>query len=224
MATAEPPKSEAIGGGFADGLKAVFTSPYLLGIAGFIMLMAISNTLIYFTQANVILDNTDTFSQRVGGFAQFDMLAQIATLFTQVFITTQIIKRLGVGWTLTILPLVTVAGFAVLAIWPVFGVMAIFQAVHRATRYAVTRPARETLFSVVPAADKYKAKPLIDVFLYRGGDVAGATIDGTMRLFGLGLAGIAAATVPFAALWCVLCVALGRQQQKLADEEDDATR
>jgi AAA family ATP:ADP antiporter len=224
MATAEPPKSEAIGGGFADGLKAVFTSPYLLGIAGFIMLMAISNTLIYFTQANVILDSTDTFSQRVGGFAQFDMLAQIATLFTQVFITTQIIKRLGVGWTLTILPLVTVAGFAVLAIWPVFGVMAIFQAVHRATRYAVTRPARETLFSVVPAADKYKAKPLIDVFLYRGGDLAGATIDGTMRLFGLGLAGIAAATIPFAALWCVLCVALGRQQQKLADAEDDAAR
>jgi AAA family ATP:ADP antiporter len=222
MATAKPPQREAIGGGFADGLKAVFTSPYLLGIAGFIVLMAISNTLIYFTQANVILDSTDTFSQRVEGFAQFDMLAQVATLFTQIFITTQIIKRLGVGWTLTILPLVTVAGFAVLAIWPVFGVMAIFQAVHRATRYAVTRPARETLFSVVPAADKYKAKPLIDVFLYRGGDVAGAAIDGTMRLFGLGLAGIAAATVPFAALWCVLCVALGRQQQKLAEAEEDA--
>jgi AAA family ATP:ADP antiporter len=219
MAATEPPRREAIGGGFADGLKAVATSPYLLGIAGFIVLMAISNTLIYFTQANVILDNTDTFSQRVGGFAQFDMLAQIATLFTQIFITTQIIRRLGVGWTLTILPLVTVAGFAVLAIWPVYGVMAIFQALHRATRYAVTRPARETLFSVVPAADKYKAKPLIDVFLYRGGDVAGAAIDGTMRLFGLGLAGIAAATVPFAALWCVLCVTLGRHQQRLADEQ-----
>lgn len=221
---AGPPTREAIGGGFADGLKAVATSPYLLGIAGFIMLMAVSNTLIYFTQANVILDNTDTFSQRVGGFAQFDMLAQVATLFTQVFITTQIIRRLGVGWTLTILPLVTVAGFAVLAIWPVFGVMAIFQALHRATRYAVTRPARETLFSVVPAADKYKAKPLIDVFLYRGGDVAGAAIDGTMRALGLGLAGIAASTVPFAAAWCVLCVALGRKQQKLAEAQEEETR
>ncbi len=215
--------AEEIGGGFADGLKAVATSPYLLGIAGFIMLMAVSNTLIYFTQANVILDNTDTFSQRLGGFAQFDMLAQVATLFTQIFITTQIIKRLGVGWTLTILPLVTVAGFAVLAIWPLFGVMAVFQALHRATRYAVTRPARETLFSVVPAAEKYKAKPLIDVFLYRGGDVAGATIDGTLRLLGLGLAGVAAATVPFAAGWCVLCIALGRKQQQLAESEKPAT-
>ena len=212
--------ADQIGGGFADGLKAVATSPYLLGIAGFIMLMAISNTLIYFTQANVILDNTDTFSQRVGGFPQFDLLAQLATLFTQIFITTRIIKRLGVGWTLTLLPLVTVAGFAVLAIWPLYGVMAIFQALHRVTRYAVTRPARETLFSVVPAADKYKAKPLIDVFLYRGGDVAGAAIDGTMRLFGLGLAGVAAATVPFAALWCVLCVALGREQQRRAERQE----
>ncbi len=223
MPVSGDPSRERIGGGFADGLKAVATSPYLLGIAGFIVCMAISNTLIYFTQANVILDNTDTFSQRVGGFAQFDLLAQVATLLTQIFITTQIIRRLGVGWTLTILPLVTVAGFAVLAIWPVYGVMAIFQAVHRATRYAVTRPARETLFSVVPAADKYKAKPLIDVFLYRGGDVAGAAIDGTMRLFGLGLAGVAAATVPFAALWCVLCVALGREQQRRAERGEDGS-
>jgi AAA family ATP:ADP antiporter len=219
MAVEEARGGEEIGGGFADGLKAVATSPYLLGIAGFIVLMAVSNTLIYFTQANVILDNTDTFSQRLQGFAQFDLLAQVATLFTQIFITTQIIRRLGVGWTLTILPLVTVAGFAVLAIWPVFGVMAVFQALHRATRYAVTRPARETLFSVVPAAEKYKAKPLIDVFLYRGGDVAGATIDGAMRMLGLGLAGVAAATVPFAAAWCVLCVALGRKQQRLAESE-----
>jgi AAA family ATP:ADP antiporter len=211
--------AEVVGGSFADGIGAVIRSPYLLGIAAFIVLMAISNTLIYFTQANVILDNTDTFSQRVGGFAQFDMLAQIATLLTQIFITTQVIRRIGVGWTLTILPLVTVAGFAVLAIWPLYGVMAIFQALHRATRYAVTRPARETLFSVVPTADKYKAKPLIDVFLYRFGDVAGAGIDGLMRALGLTLVGVAAATVPLAALWGVLCIGLGRAQQRLDQNE-----
>lgn len=204
----------AIGGSYVDGLKDVATSPYLLGIATYIFFLAIGNTLIYFTQANVILDNTDTFSERVGSFAQFDMLAQIATLFTQIFITTHLIKRVGVGWTLTALPLVTVAGFAVLAIWPFYGVMAIFNALQRATRYAVTRPARETLFSVVPAADKYKAKPLIDVFLYRFGDVAGAAFEGALRAVGLGLTGVAAATVPFAGVWCLLCLALGREQQR----------
>ena len=113
------------------------------------------------------------------------------------------------------MPLVTAAGFGLLAIWPAFGVFALFNSVHRATRYAVSRPARETLFSVVPPAEKYKAKPFIDVFLYRFGDVAGAGIDGAMRALGLSLGGVAAATVPFAALWVVLCLALGRAQKRL---------
>ena len=150
----------------------------------------------------------------IGGFAAFDMAAQIATLLTQIFITTHLIRRFGVGWTLSILPLVTLAGFAVLAIWPVYGVMMIFAALHRATRYAVARPARETLFSVVSPAEKYKAKPLIDVFLYRGGDIAGVGLDSSLRLLGFGLVGVAAAAVPLAAGWTTLCLWLGRAQQR----------
>lgn len=210
---------QEVGGKFWDGATAVVSSPYLLGIAGWFVLMAIANTIIYFAQANVILDNTDTFSQRVGSFAQFDMLAQVATLLTQMFITTRIIKRLGVGWTLTLLPLVAAVGFGVLAIWPLYGVMALFQAIYRATRYAVSRPARETLFSVVSPAEKYKAKPFIDVFLYRGGDVAGAAIDGAMRAIGLTLVGVAAATMPLAIAWGGLCLALGRAQQGRIDQQ-----
>jgi AAA family ATP:ADP antiporter len=195
-------------------------SPYLLGIGAYIVLMAISNTMIYFTQADVILDHTDTFSERVGSFAQFDMLAQIATLITQMFVTTRLIGKLGVGATLAILPGVTVAGFAVLAVWPLYGVMALFQALHRATRYAISRPARETLFSVVPPAEKYKAKPVVDVFLYRGGDVAGVGIDGALRALG-SLAWVAAATVPLAAVWGVLSIGLGRAQKRR--DKDDGT-
>jgi ATP:ADP antiporter, AAA family len=203
-----------IGGASADGMRAVARSTYLSGIALYVILMGVANTLIYFTVAQVILESTETFGARVTSFARFDLLAQAATLITQVFITTRLIRRLGVGWTLTILPLVTVAGFVVLAIWPLYGVMALFQAVHRATRYAISRPARETLFSVVPQADKYKAKSLIDVFLYRGGDLAGAGINAIMRAMGLSLVGIAAAAIPFAALWGALSLALGRAQQQ----------
>ncbi len=202
-----------IGGTFWDGARAVASSPYLLGIGAYIVLMAIANTLIYFTQANIILDNTDTFSQRVAGFAQFDALAQGATLVVQLFVTTHVIKRIGVGWTLVILPVVTMLGFAILSVWTAFGVMAVFQAVHRATRYAMSRPARETLFSVVSPSEKYKAKPVIDVFLYRGGDVAGAGVDGMFAAMGLTLAWVAMATVPVAGLWAMLCLALGRAQQ-----------
>ena len=214
-ATVVSDSEEGIGGSFWDGAKAVATSPYLLGIGAYIVLMAVSNTMIYFTQANIILDNTDTFSQRVSGFAQFDMLAQIATLFTQMFVTTRLIKKMGVGWTLAVLPLVTMAGFAVLSVWTLYGVMAVFQAVHRATRYAVSRPSRETLFSVVSASDKYKAKPVVDVFLYRGGDVAGVGVDGIFAALGLTLPWVAAATAPMAGAWALLSVKLGREQQRL---------
>ncbi len=207
-------KPGLIGGTYWDGITAIVRSPYLLGIAIYIVLMAIANTFVYFTQASIILENTDTFSQRVGSFAFFDMLTQFVTLLTQIFITTRIIKRLGIGLTLTIMPLITLAGFAILAIWPLYGIMAIFAALHRAARYAISRPARETLFSVVPPAEKYKAKPLIDVFLYRGGDVAGASIEGALRAAGMGISGVAGAVVPLAAIWAVLCIALGRAQNQ----------
>ena len=204
---------DVVGGAFWEGAQAVMRSPYLLGIGAYIALMAISNTVIYFTQANIILDDRDTFSELVAGFAQLDVFAQVATLFVQIFVTTQVIKRIGVGWTLVILPVVTMLGFAVLSAWATFGVMAVFQAVHRATRYAISRPARETLFSVVSPSEKYKAKPFVDVFLYRGGDLAGAGVDSMFAAMGLTLAAVAAATVPVAGVWAVLCVALGRAQQ-----------
>ena len=96
-----------IGGSFWEGAQAVLTSPYLLGVGLWVVFMAISNTMIYFTQANIILNDSDTFSQLVGSFAQFDYVAQIVTLITQVFITTHLIRKVGVGWTLAVLPLVT---------------------------------------------------------------------------------------------------------------------
>lgn len=221
--TSEP---ERVGGSALDGLVAILRSPYLLGIGLWIIAMAVSNTLIYFTQANIVLESSDAFSERVANFAYFDMAAQIATLIAQIFITTRLIARLGIGWTLALLPLVTTAGFAVLAVWPTLGVMALFQAIHRATRYAISRPSRETLFSVVPAEDKYKAKPVIDVFLYRGGDVAGAGIDGLLRSLGLGISGMALATVPFAAAWGALSLGMGKAQARRDDSEesgDEAT-
>ena len=209
--------SGAIGGTFWDGARAVATSPYLLGVGLWVVFMAVSNTLIYFTQANIILSDSDTFSQLLGNFAQFDNMAQVATLITQIFITTHVIRKLGVGWTLAILPIVTMAGFAVLAVWPVYGVMMIFQAVHRATRYAISRPSRETLFSVVSPSEKYKAKPVVDVFLYRGGDLAGAGIDGLFAVLGLALVWVAVSTGPLAAMWIVLSIGMGRAQARRVD-------
>lgn len=216
----DTPRGVRVGGTFWEGAKAVATSPYMLGIGLWVVFLAVSNTLIYFAQANLISQATDTFSERVANFAYFDFLAQSATLMVQVFVTARLLKWLGVGWTLAIVALVTLVGFAVLAVWPVLGVLAIFQAVHRATRHAVSRPARETLFSVVTEREKYKAKPVVDVFLYRGGDVAGMGIDGLFAALGLGVAAVAMATAPLAGFWIALSAGLAAAQARKAAEGD----
>ncbi|MCA9303196.1 MAG: hypothetical protein KC996_03645 [Phycisphaerales bacterium] len=214
-----------VGGRFRDGLIAVFGSPYLLGIGAYIALMAVSSTLVYFTGANIVVDAEEELESRIGLFAQLDLWTQVATLLVQLFVTGQIIKRLGVGVALCAMPIVTVAGFAVLAWvsgmggvegWQIFAVFAVFNAVHRATRYAVIRPARETLFSVVSTGEKYKAKPIVDVFLYRGGDVAGTGVERLIAGAGIGLMGMVFAAVPLAVLWGGLGIALAWMQRRKA--------
>ncbi len=206
--------ARAIGGSAWEGARAVLSSPYLLGVGLWVVFMTISSTLLYFTQAEIVLEESDSFIQLVANFAEIDLVSQGATLFTQVFVTTHVIRKMGVGWTLAILPVMTMAGFAVLAVWPVYGALVVFQAVHRATRHAVARPSRETLFSVVTPAEKYKAKPIIDVFLYRGGDLAGAGVVSLFALVGIGIAGVALSTVPLAAMWIALSVGMGRAQSR----------
>lgn len=214
---------QPIGGSWHGGAKTILHSPYLIGIGLYIVLIAISSTLIYFTQANIVTSAAEELESRIALFAQLDMWTQLATLFVQLFITAQIIKRLGIGITLCVLPLVTIAGFTALAWvsgqpgyepWQIFAVFATFNAVHRAGRYAIIRPARETLFSVVSRQEKYKAKPIIDVFLYRGGDVAGAGIENALAAATIGIWGMVMVTAPLAMLWSGLAISLAIVQHR----------
>lgn len=220
---------DAIGGKWIDGMRAMVRSPYMLGIGLYITLLAVSNTLIYFTQARLVVDASDELNGRIALFAQLDMWTQLATLLVQLFVTAHLIKRLGIGVALALLPVVTLVGFAALAWvsriegiagWQVFAVFASFNAVHRATRYAVVRPARETLFSVVPSSEKYKAKPIVDVFLYRGGDVAGAGVERLIAAMTWGLMGMAIAAAPLAVLWGGLSFMLAVSQHQRAKRQD----
>ncbi len=221
----EPPAR--VGGSWASGLALVLRSPYLLGAAAYVVFMTISNTLLYFTRAQLVSDQADELHRRVSMFAQMDAWTQGTTLFVQLFITGRMMRRLGIGVTLAVLPVVTVAGFAALAWldragiepWRMFGAVTAFSAVHTATRYAVARPTRETLFSVVSEEEKYKAKPVIDMFFYRGGDVAGAGLT-TLAATMWGMLMLAA---PLAAVWGGMCVWLAHAQRRRAAAADTNT-
>lgn len=226
-ATGRP--ARAVGGRWADGAMAIARSPYLLGIGLYIVLIAVSSTLIYFTQARLVADASQELTRRVALFAQLDVWTQLATLLVQLFVTARLIRTLGVGLTLMVLPVVTVLGFGALAWldgvegvepWVVFGVFAAFNAAHRATRYAIARPTRETLFSVVSESEKYKAKPIVDVFLYRGGDVAGVAAERLIAGVVIGLGGMLVAAAPLAVVWGALSVWLASQQRRRAGEGD----
>src|SRR5690606_26371147 len=155
-------------------------------------------------------------------FARIDLLTQLATLVLQALIAGRVMKRFGVHVTLMLLPLTVMLGFIGLAMVGTLAVLILFEAAFRAIQRALTRPARETLYTVVSREDKYKSKAFIDTFGYRGGDVLGAQLEGLLGRLGMGLAGLASVAIPLALAWAALGLWLGRAQQRLAASRESS--
>lgn len=201
-----------IGGHAWGGFHAVFGSRYLLGIAFYVVILAIVMTFIYFTRMQMVAAMQDDLNKRTELFAYLDMITQISTLVLQMSITGWLMKRVGVSVTLALLPLTVLFGFIGLAIVGSLVMVVILDAMVKAVERAVMRPARETLFTVVSREDKYKAKAFIDTFVYRGGDVIGA------QGVGLGVLALSSLVIPISVGWVFLGIWLGRRQRELADE------
>lgn len=205
-----------MGGSLLAGFKLVLASPYLLGICLIILLLTTLATFLYFQQAQIIRDSFSDSAGRTTVFALMDFAVNALTLLLQLFLTSRIISHLGLSWTLALVPILLGIGFLLLSTSPVLAVLVVVQVVRRAGNYAIMRPAREMLFTVVSAEEKYKAKNLIDTVVYRGGDAVSAWAYAAMTGFGLGLAGIAFVGVPLAAAWASVSWLLGRRQEALA--------
>ena len=212
-----PETDEAMGGGIFDGIKLVLGSPYLMAICLFMVFLTTLATFIYFQQAEIIRDSFASRAERTAVFAQIDLLVNALTLVLQLFITGRLLKRLGVAWTLALIPLLLMFGFVVLGLYPTLTVIIIVQVVRRAGNYAIMRPAREVLYVVLNRDEKYKAKNFIDTVIYRGGDAVSAWAYAGLAALGLGLAAIAFIAVPLAGLWAVVALYLGRQHERIAD-------
>jgi AAA family ATP:ADP antiporter len=217
---ADAPDRAVIGGSAWQGLKAVFGSRYLLGIAAYVILMTVLATLLYFTRLQMVAALGEDVDLRTAVFARIDLIAQTATLLLQALVAGRVMRRLGVHVTLMLLPLTVALGFVGLALVGSLAALIVFQAAFSAVQRAFARPARETLYTVVSREDKYKSKAFIDTFGYRGGDVVGAQVEGLLRQLGLGLAGLVSAAVPLALAWAALGLWLGRAQQRIAAMRD----
>ena len=215
-------REEPIGGSFLAGITHVMRSPYLLGIVAYMLLYTITATFLYFQQAEIVAATFDDRAVRTSFFARLDLLVNILTVGTQLFLTGRLFKLLGVAVTLAILPIMVMIGFTGLGLMPTLAVLATIQVLRRSTNFAVARPTRETLYTVLPREDKYKAKNFIDTFVYRSGDQIGAWAYALMGWLGLTMVGIAFATVPLAGVWLLVAFWLGRRQTELASEASSA--
>lgn len=217
-------EEQRIGGSAWAGLRAVFASPYLMGIAGYVLTMTVMATFVYFTRLQMVAAAESDLDARTGLLANIDMWTQIAVLLLQLTLTGHIIRRFGLAFALALLPLANALGFIGLAIFGSFAALILLEALNKAVQRGLTRPAREALFTVISREDKYKAKAFIDTFVYRTGDVVGAQVEGALGRIGLALGGLVGVVIPLALAWAMLGIWLGRAQHRRAAAAKDVAR
>jgi AAA family ATP:ADP antiporter len=208
---------QAIGGSIFAGIRLVLRSPYLLGICVLMLLFTTLATFLYFQQAQIVRDSFSDPAERTAVFAGIDLAVNSLTLVFQLLLTGRLVKWLGLGWTLALVPLLLAAGFLALGLAPVLAVLVVVQVLRRAGNYAIMRPAREMLYVVLGREEKYKAKNFIDTVVYRGGDAVSAWAYAGLRALGLSLSTIAFIAAPLALVWAAVAYRLGRAQTRLAD-------
>jgi AAA family ATP:ADP antiporter len=212
---------QAMGGSIIAAFRLVLTSPYLLGICLMMLLYTTLATFIYFQQAHIIADHFSDSAQRTTVFAAIDLAVNVLTISFQLFLTGRIVKYLGLAWTLAFIPVALALGFLVLGLAPAFAVLVIVQVLRRAGNYAIMRPAREMLFSVLTKEEKYKAKNFIDTAVYRGGDAMSAWTYAGLSGLGFSLSAIAFIAAPLCVAWAWVAYTLGRKREAMSQHSSD---
>ena len=198
----------ALGGNPFSGFADFLTNRYLLGIGLFILLYTAMSTFVYFELKNMLAEfDRATRSQYWG---VMDLIVNSLAVLTALFATNRLAVRFGLTVTLSIVPVVIVAGWLLVAVSPLLMVLMGLQIVRRAGNYAITRPGREMLFTQVSRQTRFKTKPVIDIVVYRGGDMLSSWVyTGLAQGFGLGLAGIGLVGAGIAFLWAIVAVFIG---------------
>ena len=206
-----------VGGGLLAGLTLLVRSPYLSGIALWVFLLSLGNTFAYNMQADILGRADLDSATRTQIFGAVDLATNILNPLIQLTIARWVLQRAGVGLTLGVIAVVFVAGFLTMAAAPVLGVLIAFQIALRTGQFAVSNPARETLFTVVGREEKYKAKNVIDNVVFRGSDVTTAWLFNLLHSgAGLGLSAISLIAAPAMAAWFGLSLVLGRTENRKA--------
>lgn len=206
-------KIPSMGGATLDGFIYFLKNPFLLGIGLFLFLYTGIGSFVYLELKNLMGEMTRVEREKI--WAIMDLVTNTLTIITGLFITSRLATKLGLNWTLALLPLVVMGGLLTVAMAPLLTIVVALQIFRRSGNYAITRPAREMLFTYVDQETRFKAKPVIDVVVYRGGDTFwGWAFTGLTQGLGLGISGIAMVGAGIAAIWSGLGLYLGKQTER----------
>lgn len=189
-----------IGGGVLAGMRLALSSPYLAGIAGYVALLAMTATVLYLEQAQVVGSLIPSPLERTRLYATIDVSVSALTFLTQTFATSRVPLRIA----LMLLPAASLIGFALLSAIQTVALFAAFIIIRRVSEYALAKPGREVLFTIVSREEKYKAKNFIDTAISRGGDATTGWLVSGVKALGVTTALMAWMLVPLMALWCWL--------------------
>jgi AAA family ATP:ADP antiporter len=210
-----------LGGNPFDGFVLIFKSRYLLMISLFLLLMTWISTIIYFQLQDLITHDFATKAARTQAFATIDLATNTCAVLVQLFGTRRFIQRFGVTAGLLINPIIMVIAFLAVVLSPVLLVLGSIQVARRFAEYAVAKPSRDMLFTVVDQQAKYKAKNVIDTVVYRFGDLSSAWFSAAILPFGV--AGLALAGVLVSVFWFPIAWMLGRRYESVRGDELIAT-
>jgi ATP:ADP antiporter, AAA family len=212
-ARAASQEDRPIGGNIFAGVTEILRSPYILGIALFVVFISTVNTFLYFEQLHLVEIAYPDTTDRTRVFARLDWIVQTLTVLSQLFLTGRIARRFGVRALLTWVPVAMVIGFLGIAAVGTFAILAVVFVLRRACEYAFIRPGREMLWSPLDRETKYKAKSTVDVPIYRGADAIAAQVSNGLASLGIGITGVALLGACVAAAWAALGWFLGREYQ-----------
>lgn len=203
-----------LGGNPLAGITHLFSSKYFAAIAISSVIASLLGTALYMFAAELVEHAMPESNERTQFFSNMNIAANALSLIGQMFVVKHVVARFGIGVSLSLLPIVSLVGFVLLALDPVLGVVAVVTVARRALGFGFTKPTTDMLYSVVTPEEKYKTKNFIDTAVYRGGDVVGTW---TVKLMSsLGIAGISLVVLPFAALWAIVSLWLGRDYRRQA--------
>lgn len=208
-------QGEPIGGSIWAGVRLAFSSPYLLGICLYLFFLTTTATFLYLEQMRLVSEQISSPEGRTRLFALIDLVVNVLTFLTQVTVTSRIISRFGLASALIVLPIASAIGFGMIGLMPLLTIYIFFTIVRRVGEYALAKPAREILFTVVSREEKYKAKNFIDTAVLRGGDAMTGWIVNGVKMLGVTAGQMVWVLIPLALLWGWVGWFLARQEEKL---------